>query len=68
LVTPALFYTFGRKLYEHGLPPSDDHAVAERLAASFTAPTLERDGTRAVGIDPKGNGTGPEPGARTVTT
>jgi Cu/Ag efflux pump CusA len=63
LVTPALFFTFGRKVYEHGLPPDDDAAV-NRLAASFAAPVGGHPEHSAGSGDPSANGAGPEPGAK----
>jgi Cu/Ag efflux pump CusA len=66
LVTPALFFTFGRKLYERGLPPDDDYAAADRLAASFGAPMVEHKGLPPEAVAAGANGTGPEPAARTA--
>jgi Cu/Ag efflux pump CusA len=66
LVTPALFFTFGRKVYEHGLPPDDHSAEADRLAASFAAPAPEPEGRVARTTLAAANGAEPEasPAAR----
>jgi CzcA family heavy metal efflux pump len=66
LVTPALFFTFGRGVYDHGLPPDDDSAV-NRLAATFAAQGGDHGRHLVEAGDPRANGTGPEPGTRTAT-
>jgi Cu/Ag efflux pump CusA len=65
LVTPALFFTFGRGVYDHGLPPDDDAAV-NRLAATFTAPVGDYGERLASSGEPDANGTASGPAARTA--
>jgi CzcA family heavy metal efflux pump len=63
LVTPALFLTFGRKVYEHGLPPDDHAAAADRLAASFAAPVVGPAGVFDGTAHAAANGVGQEKAA-----
>jgi Cu/Ag efflux pump CusA len=66
LVTPALFYTFGRKVSERLLPPAEHYAASERLAASFAAPQ-QADVLALQPIAKDTNGPGTERGADHTT-